>query len=66
MIFMKENQKDFSLRIDASLLDKIGYISKYEDRSKNKEIINLIKKRIAAFEKEHGPIDLSAYDPDEQ
>ena len=38
------------------LLDKLGYIAKYEGRSKNKELEQMIRKRIAEFEKEHGKI----------
>ena len=40
-------------------LDKIGYIAEYEGRTKNKEIEQLIKKRIAEFEEKNGPILLS-------
>ena len=48
----------YSLRTDKELLDKIGYIAKYELRSKNKEIEQLKKRRIREFEKEHGEITL--------
>ena len=46
----------FTIRTERELLDKIGYIAKYELRSKNKEIEQLIKRRIREFEKEHGKI----------
>ena len=53
---MKEELHRYTLRIPQILLDKLGYIADYEGRTKNKEIEQLIKKRIAEFEKEHGVI----------
>ena len=47
----------YTLRIDRELLDKFGYIAEYEGRTKNREIEQRIKRRIAAFEKEFGEID---------
>lgn len=52
----------YTVRINQILLNKLEYISKYECRSKNKEIEQLIKKRIIQFEKENGKIDLSKLD----
>ncbi|MBQ4118382.1 MAG: Arc family DNA-binding protein, partial [Oscillospiraceae bacterium] len=46
------------LRVPKELLDKIGYIAEYEGRTKNKEIEQLVKKRIADFEKEQGKIEI--------
>ncbi len=54
-----DNLSRYTLRISPDLLDKIGYIAEYEGRSKNREIEQLIKKRIQAFEKAHGDIDTS-------
>ncbi len=54
---MKDNPARFTLRIDHKLLDKFGYIAEYEGRTKNKELEQMIKKRIAKFEKEHGEIN---------
>lgn len=48
--------KDFSLRIDDELLQKLHYVAKYEDRSANKEILRLIRRHVAEFEAAHGPI----------
>lgn len=53
---MKDNFPRYTLRIPQVLLDKIGYIADYEGRTKNKEIEQLIKKRIAEFEAQHGEI----------
>ena len=53
---MKNNLPRYSLRIPQLLLDKLGYIAEYEGRTKNKEIEQLIKKRIAEFEAAHGEI----------
>jgi hypothetical protein len=43
-------------------LDKLAYIAEYEGRTKNREIEQLIKKRIAEFEETHGPISLNCTD----
>ena len=51
---MKDDFPRYTLRISQILLDKIGYIAEYEGRTKNKEIEQLIKKRIAEFEAEYG------------
>lgn len=51
--------KSLSIRIDEDVLDKIHYISKYEERSANGQIIYLISDCIRKFETEHGEIDLS-------
>lgn len=54
---MKESLPRYTLRIPQILLDKIGYIADYEGRTKNKEIEQLVKKRIAEFEELHGVIE---------
>lgn len=46
----------FTLRIPKEILDKFGYIAEYEGRTKNKELEQMIKARITAFEKEQGKI----------
>lgn len=53
---MKDNLPRYTLRIPQELLDKLAYVAEYEGRTKNKEIEQIIKKRIAEFEAEHGPI----------
>jgi len=55
---MKDNLPRYTLRIPQELLDKLGYIADFEGRTKNKEIEQLIKKRIAEYEKQYGPIFL--------
>ena len=57
---MKDDFPRYTLRISQILLDKIGYIAEYEGRTKNKEIEQLIKKRIAECEAEPGIIDEAA------
>lgn len=47
----------FIVRIDTKILRKFDYIAKYDDRSRNAEVNRLIRKHIAAFEKENGPIE---------
>lgn len=55
---MKDNLPRYTLRVDRVLLDKIAYIAEFEGRTKNKEIEQLIKKKIAEFENSHGEINL--------
>ena len=56
---MQNNLPRYTLRISQELLEKIGYIAEYEGRTKNREIEQLIKKRIAEFEALHGEISNS-------
>ena len=62
---MKDNMPRYTLRIPQELLDKLGFIAQYEGRTKNKEIEQLIKKRISEFESVHGLISLSVSDETE-
>ena len=48
----------YTMRIDRNLLDKFGYIAEDEGRTKNRELEQMIKRRIAEFEKEVGKIEL--------
>ena len=47
----------YTLRVEKELLEKLGYIAEYEGRTKNKELEQMIKKRIREFEAEHGKIE---------
>ena len=53
---MKDDKSRYTLRTDPELLEKLGYIAGYEGRSKNKELEQLLKRHIAAFERQHCPI----------
>ena len=53
---MTDNKSRYTLRVDPDLLDKLGYIAEYEGRTKNRELEQLIKRRIREFEAEHGEI----------
>lgn len=55
---MNNNLSRYTLRISKQLLDKFGYVAEYEGRTKNKELEQMIKKRVAEFEKENGKIEL--------
>lgn len=55
---MKDTLPRYTLRIPQILLDKLAYVAEYEGRTKNKEIEQLIKHRIAEFEEKHGKIEL--------
>ncbi len=56
---MKDDLPRYTLRVPQILLDKLGYIAGYEGRTKNKELEQLIKKRITEFEEVHGKIDIN-------
>lgn len=46
----------YTLRIDRELFRKFRYIAEYEGRSANKEIEQMMKKRVEQFEKTNGKI----------
>lgn len=54
----KEKDKHLGLRIDSETHYKLQYISQYEGRSGNGQILYLIGRCVAEFEKEHGKIEL--------
>ena len=62
---MKDHMPRYTLRIPQNLLDKLGYIAEYEGRTKNKEIEQLIKRRIAEFEETHGTIETGGSETDD-
>lgn len=53
-----KNSKHLGIRIDDELHYKLHYISKYEGRSGNGQILYLIRKCISEFENEHGEIKI--------
>ncbi|MCL2841990.1 MAG: Arc family DNA-binding protein [Oscillospiraceae bacterium] len=55
----KENEKSFGLRVDAEILAKFRYVCGYHGRSANSQLIQLMLRSIAAYEKEHGKIELT-------
>lgn len=63
-VTVKDNLPRYTLRVSQNLLDKLGYIADYEGRTKNKEIEQLIKKRVMEFEAAHGPIPDQSREPD--
>lgn len=58
-----EKDKHLGLRIDQELHYKLHYLSRYEGRSANGEVLYLIRRAIERFEAEHGKIELPA-EPD--
>ena len=50
--------KSLSIRIDEDMLDKLHVVADYEGRSANGQINVLIRDCIAAYDKEHGKIEL--------
>lgn len=53
-----KKDKHFGIFVDAETHGKLFYIARYEGRSGSGQILYLIRRCIAEFEKEHGKIDL--------
>lgn len=53
-----EKKKHLSLRLDDETRRRLKYVSQYEGRSINGQVMHLINRCISDFEKEHGPIEL--------
>ncbi len=53
-----KNNKHLGLEIDPELHYKLHYISKYEGRSANGQVLYLIRKCIKEFEERDGVIEL--------
>ena len=49
-------EKHLGIRIEDELHYKLHYISKYEGRSANGQILYLVRKCISEFEKQNGEI----------
>ncbi len=50
--------KSLSIRIEQEMLHKLHVVADYEGRSANSQILILIRDCVAAYEKEHGKIEL--------
>ena len=53
-----KSRKTFTLRLEESMLSKLGYISTQNKRSINNQIEVLLEEFIADFEKDNGDIPL--------
>ena len=53
---MKDKLPRYTMRIERDLLDKLQYIAKYEGRTANKQLEQLVKRCIREFEKDNGTI----------
>lgn len=56
---MEDKNLRYTLRMDRILFVKFRYVAEYEGRSANKEIEQMLKKRVAEFEREYGKIELT-------
>jgi len=54
---MTDDLLRYTLRIDRELFQKFKYVSEYMGRSANKELEQLIKRRVREFETKYGPIE---------
>ena len=59
-----KKQRHISIRMDAEMLDKFYYASKYYGRSGSGQITYLMRSFVAEFEKEHGEIICNEADGD--
>ena len=53
---MKDNLPRYTMRIERPLLDRLQYISKYEGRTANKQLEQLVKRCVPEFAAAHGEI----------
>ena len=56
---MDKDYARYTFRTNPIYLEKLGYIAEFEGRTKNRELEQMVKQRIASFEKEHGEISLN-------
>lgn len=54
------NYKHLSLRIDEELLKKFHFVCEYDGRSANGQLLYLVRKCVAEYEKEFGIITKEA------
>lgn len=52
----KDNLPRFTMRIPQFLLDRLHYVARYEGRTANKQLEQMVKQLIAEFEKQNGEI----------
>ena len=50
--------KNFSIRLDSEMLDKLHVIADYEGRSANGQVMVLIRDCIEKYEEKHGEIKI--------
>ncbi len=55
---MEDKLVRYTLRMDRRLFAKFRYVAEYEGRSANREIEQMLKRRVEKFEKLHGEIKL--------
>lgn len=53
-----KSNKHLGIEIDPELHYKLHYLSKYEGRSANQQILYLIRQAIKAFEEKEGTIEV--------
>ena len=53
-----DKDKHLGLRIDSQLHYKFSYISEYDGRSMNGQLLYLIRKAVDEFERQHGKIEI--------
>lgn len=52
--------KNFTIRMDEQLIDRLHIVAQYQDRSANSQINFLIRQAVEEFEAKHGKIELKS------
>lgn len=52
--------RNLTLRIEPKLLDELHYVSNYEGRSANSQILYLIRRCIREYKEQNGAIDFNS------
>ncbi len=55
---MKKQSRQTTIRMDVELLEKLQYIAEYDGRTMNGMITAIVKRYVASFENQHGPIEV--------
>jgi hypothetical protein len=54
------SRKNFSIRIDEKMLDKLHVVADYEGRSANSQVLILMRDCIERYEEKHGAIEMNS------
>lgn len=55
---MKKMTKVTTIRMDSELMYKLQYIAEYDGRTMNGMVNAIVRRYIASFENQHGPIEV--------
>lgn len=55
---MKKQTRQTTIRMDVELLEKLQYVAEFDGRTMNGMLNAIVKRYIASFENQHGPIEV--------